>query len=79
LGTVEERQTELELSLAAACSVPVLHIQLRGEICVPLWDFHCTQDLIFDGYKTAQLAIAAWREARLPRWKAWLKGQRRRH
>ena len=81
LATVEHRQTELELALAAACRVPVRRIPLCGETPIPLWDFRSTESLLARGYEIARQEMSAWRREPKPGWSAWLesllhKGQR---
>jgi NTE family protein len=51
--TIEKRQVDLELALAAAQSVPVAHLHLLGTECVSLWNFSHTDDLIDMGYLIA--------------------------
>jgi NTE family protein len=50
-SSVEKRQVELELELAAARRVPTLYIPLARQLHVPLWDFHRYQELIIQGYE----------------------------
>jgi predicted acylesterase/phospholipase RssA len=75
LATVELRQIELELALAAAIEVPVKHIRLSANLPTPLWDFHNTQELIRCGYEQAREQIDEWQPKRKPRWLAWLGGR----
>ncbi|MCL4561551.1 MAG: patatin-like phospholipase family protein [Chloroflexi bacterium] len=60
IGTVGQRQTELELALAVARGVPVHLIVLEGKEPVPIWDFTRTDELIEHGYNLACRAIASW-------------------
>jgi NTE family protein len=62
MSTVERRQTDLELALAAAWGVPVHHIVLRSEEPVPVWDFQHTDNLIACGYEIACREMAWWPE-----------------
>jgi hypothetical protein len=55
--TVERRQMHLELALAAARQVPVLHIPLNAESYIPVWDFRYCDDLIQRGYAIARGAL----------------------
>jgi NTE family protein len=57
LIAVEKRQSDLELELAKARGIPILHLGLIGEAPVPLWDFHHTEALIAQGYEIARRAI----------------------
>lgn len=52
--TLGQRQQELELALASARGIPVTHIPLQGNVCVPLWDFRYTDELISQGYQIAR-------------------------
>ncbi len=61
--TVEKRQADLELELAAARGIPTLHVELRGESPIPQWDFQHSEELIERGY---EMARAALREQRIP-------------
>jgi NTE family protein len=58
-AAVEKRQADLELELAAARGIPILHIQLMAEEPLPFWDFHHTDDLIAQGYEKGCQAIDA--------------------
>jgi NTE family protein len=60
VGTVEKRQTELEMALAQAHGVPVHRVSLVAQEPVALWNFQRTQELIETGYVTTQMAIATW-------------------
>lgn len=71
--TVEQRQTDLELALAAARGVPVRHIVLRSDEPVPVWDFQHTDELIARGYEITQRAMAHWAAERPAWWKRWLR------
>lgn len=75
LYTVERRQAELELALAAARRVPVRHVSLRGKEPVFLWDFQKTEHLIDLGYETMSRELANWQAERRPWWRAWLAGR----
>ena len=74
LATVEQRQTELELALAAACRVPVRLLSLRGERPIPLWDFRRTEALMARGYEIARQEVAVWQRESKPGWQTWLEG-----
>ena len=54
---VEKRQADLELELAEARGVPILYLDLIGKNPVPFWDFRHTDELIAQGYETAQQVI----------------------
>ncbi|MCS7248061.1 MAG: patatin-like phospholipase family protein [Anaerolineales bacterium] len=68
INTVEQRQLELEMALAAAHRVPVWHIQLRGEGPVPMWDFSHTAALIEHGYQITQAEIRKRLAKPSPEW-----------
>jgi NTE family protein len=59
--SVEQRQLDLEMQLAEARGVPLLHIALTGESPVPLWDFQRSADLVSQGYMIARQVIEAQR------------------
>jgi NTE family protein len=67
--TVEKRQMHLELALAAAREVPVLHIPLNTEAFVPVWDFSFCDDLIDRGYAVTRQALVNWRQERRSGWR----------
>jgi NTE family protein len=56
--TVEKRQLDLELQLAEARGIPMLYIDLTGEIPVAIWDFQHTKELITQGYEITSQVIA---------------------
>jgi NTE family protein len=55
--TVEQRQQDLELALAEARRIPVIHIHLRCGVPVPFWDFQHTDELIAQGYEITRQEI----------------------
>ena len=55
--SVEKRQLDLELQLAEARGIPMLYLDLTGELPVPIWDFQHTEELILQGYEIARQAI----------------------
>lgn len=59
--SVEKRQLDLELQLAEARGIPMLYLDLTGEIPVPIWDFQHTEELILQGYEIARKAIDSQR------------------
>jgi len=52
--SVEKRQLDLEMELANARGIPLLYLDLTGELPVPIWDFTHTDELIAQGYKIAR-------------------------
>jgi NTE family protein len=66
--TIENRQAELEMNLAAAHGVPVRHIKLTSEPPVPLWDFRHSIELIERGYQLTTQAISTWPRESQPSW-----------
>jgi NTE family protein len=58
LFTVEQRQQDLELALAAARGVPVTLIRLRGKHPILVSDFKHTEALFDLGYESARLALS---------------------
>ena len=73
LHTVDSRQLELELALAAAQGVPVRYIHLTSEQPVPVWDFHRTEELIERGYALTRSEILRWQAERPPGLRGWLQ------
>ncbi len=55
--TVEKRQTDLEMELAAARGIPTFYIGLTGETPVTQWNFDQTEELIERGYELTRLAL----------------------
>lgn len=55
---IERREGDLELRLARAQGVPVLHVSLVGKEPTPILDFHHTDDLIAQGYEITMRAIS---------------------
>jgi len=72
INTVQLRQLDLELALAAACGVPVRRILLYNTQSVPLWNFQYAEELIADGYEMACQEIARWQAEQKPGWRGWL-------
>jgi len=58
MNTIEQRQTEMEMALAAARGVPVRRMVLQGEQPVAIWDFSRTDELIERGYEMARQEMA---------------------
>lgn len=67
--TVMQRQLDLELALADAREVPVLHLRLRSQRVVAIWDFSHTEELMKTGYALAKAEIADWPARR----RSWLR------
>lgn len=55
--SVEKRQLDLELELAEARGIPIFYLELTGELPIPIWDFHHTDELITQGYEIAKRVI----------------------
>ena len=62
---VEQRQVDLELQVARAQQVPVLHVRLNSSEPVPIWDFRCAQQLISEGYQVARQILQETSAARM--------------
>ncbi len=69
INSVDARHEDLELAIARACDVPVLHVNLQGKNPVDIWDFSCTDDLITLGYDVTAQALAGWK----PQDSSWLR------
>ena len=55
--SVSRRELDLELQLAEARGIPMLYIDLTGELPVPIWDFQHTDELIDQGYSITRKVI----------------------
>ncbi len=62
LTSVEHRQIEMELALAAAQGVPVHHWRFRYQRMIPVWDFRDTEALFESGYVQAQAFLQKMRK-----------------
>ena len=71
MNTVQQRETQLELALAAARQVPVLHVHLTPRVSVPVWDFAHAVQLIDIGYELMSRALAGWTPAVEPATRWW--------
>jgi NTE family protein len=72
MHTIEQRQLEMEMALAAARGVPVWRIALQSEQPVAMWDFSHTPELIEQGYEIARREMAHRSLRRQSKWRAWL-------
>jgi NTE family protein len=61
--SVNRRQADLEMALAAARSVPVHYLILKSSPPIPIWDFNKHRELSQVGYETACRAIPTWLQA----------------
>jgi len=68
VNTIEQRQLELELSLASAVGIPVRYLPLTGDSPVPLWNFHHTLELMSKGYEITCKNITQWQAEKEPSW-----------
>jgi NTE family protein len=66
--TMESRQRELEMALAAAQGIKVRYIHLLWKETVQLWDFSHTEELIEHGYKQVENEILTWKKEPRPGW-----------
>lgn len=73
MHTVEQRQTDLEMALAAERGVEVWHISLMGPQPVQGWDFSHTEELMAHGYITTRAELARRRSMPGPWWRRWLR------
>lgn len=69
MRTVEKRQTDLEMALAAERGVEVWHIHLMGREPVQGWDFSQPEELMAQGYITTRAELARYRASREPWWR----------
>ena len=68
INTVQMRQVDLELALAAACEVQVQRIPLYNKRPVALWDFRHADELISEGYQIACQEITLWQAEQKRGW-----------
>jgi NTE family protein len=68
INTVQMRQVDLELALAAACEVQVQRIPLYNKQPVALWDFRHADELISEGYEIAYQEIVRWQTDQKRSW-----------
>ena len=71
MNTVQQRETQLELALAAARQVPVLHVHLLPPNPLPVWDFAHSVQLIDVGYELMLQALAGRTPAAEPATRWW--------
>ena len=69
----ERRQTELELEVAAARSVPVRRVELQCVSPVAVWDFERADELISRGYEITRRSIDSWQRERRALGPGWLR------
>jgi NTE family protein len=62
--SVNRRQADIEMALAAARNVPVHYLMLKSSPPTPIWDFSKYRELFQAGYETAIRAIPNWLKAR---------------
>lgn len=72
MNTIELRQAEVEMALAAARGASVRRITLQGEQPVAIWDFQHTEELIERGYEIARREMAGWPPLSPTGWRGWL-------
>jgi NTE family protein len=56
-ASINQRQINLELSLARSMHIPVHHITLQASKYIPIWDFGSTRELIEIGYEITSQKI----------------------
>jgi NTE family protein len=66
-STIQQRQIELESSLATARHVPVRKIHLKSHGQVPIWDFSHWDELIAEGYSITVEEIKKWVPEKRPK------------
>lgn len=74
MHTIEHRQIELELELAAEQGVKVWHWELSAQTSVPTWDFSRADELFQRGYQIARGALNQCPELRSSHWERWPEG-----
>ena len=75
INTIQQRQIDLELKIAAASKVTVRRMALYGESPVAIWNFQRTEELMRRGYEIACHEIDQWKPESLPWWRKWLPVQ----
>jgi NTE family protein len=74
--TMESRQRELEMALAAAHGVKVRHVNLLWKATIQLWDFKHTEELIGHGYMQMKEEITKWPSEPRRGWLSpWFRGR----
>ncbi len=68
VNTVQKRQFDLEMTVAAARHVPVRYIPLFAETPTPVYAFERWEELIARGHQQTQQAIQKWEIKRKRRW-----------
>ena len=64
--SVNRRQADIEMALAAARNVPVHYLMLKSSPPAPIWDFSKHRELFQAGYEIASRAIPGWLKTRQP-------------
>jgi NTE family protein len=64
--SVNRRQADIEMALAAARNVPVHYLMLKSSPPTPIWDFSKHRELFQAGYETASRAIPGWLQTKQP-------------
>jgi len=72
MNTIERRQREMEMALAAARGVPVWHVALQVEQPVAIWDFGRTPELIERGHAITRREMMHWPHGRQSGWRTRL-------
>jgi NTE family protein len=72
-NTIQNRQIALELALAEAKGIPVMHIPLRGKEPVAIWNFTQTKELIEIGFEIASSEINKYDKNRRPQRQSWIR------
>jgi NTE family protein len=78
VSTANQRQTQLEITLAEARRIPVKHISLKGKDPMAIWDFVVAEKCIAQGYELTRSAIASWTPKRRSRFNFWRRRDNRR-
>jgi NTE family protein len=72
-NTIQNRQIALELALAEAKGIPVIHIPLRGSEPIPIWNFIHTDELIKTGFEIASSVISDHQNRKKAAKQSWIR------
>jgi NTE family protein len=74
VNTIQKRQFDLEMALAAAEHVPVRYIHLQAELPVPIYAFDRWEELVAMGYQQTVETIQSWQPEKRAWWRFWKDG-----
>ncbi|MDR3577838.1 MAG: patatin-like phospholipase family protein [Anaerolineaceae bacterium] len=75
INTMEQRQIDMELKIAAFNQVSVRRMALYGDSPVAIWNFQHSEELMRRGYEIACREIDQWKPDSMPWWRKWMPVQ----